>query len=557
PLNSISAHGDINRGLIFFATAREQLIDGRLPLWQPYMCGGAPLWGDIEQWLFQPLAILTLPFSAPVALKLSYTAALALSFIGFGVLAKTSLRLNTLGAIVFAFLVSFTAYLSQHLAEGYVVWIGAAWVPWFILFTLKSFTRPAFIPVAGLMAAWIFGSGTMHLVFYSAMFLTIIAATISYKKRVIHPLTTLALVLLFAVILGAVKLLPVLDQLDIQSSRLGLVPSLSLLPDMLLTRKHLPALEQDGINYRWSEFANYMGVIPFLLALTGGIMVWTRRKLLPAPSLYGGTLLASLVLLVLVFTHIPATDGLFASVVDLLRMPSRLMIFPVIGISLLAAYAAQVLWQRTQRIRWGRTVRLGLGIILLIAAVDLVMYDLQLFSQKFTLPLPAVARSEQFQRTSASYTKKDVLDGKYYKVGYISYLENMGTNDLCRHYQPDPHTRAFDSSDPLKPYNGEVWLVNGGKILEYSLKPGILTIAATTSTKDRIVLNQNYDAGWKSTGDIQPESFNGLVSVPISEGTQTLVLEYQPQIMWWGAWITVLGSIIAIMWYGLLRKLIW
>src|SRR3989344_3741598 len=58
----ISNHGDINRGLIYSGVARDAILSGHMPTWNPYLCGGGPLLADVESWFLQPFFFLTLPF---------------------------------------------------------------------------------------------------------------------------------------------------------------------------------------------------------------------------------------------------------------------------------------------------------------------------------------------------------------------------------------------------------------------------------------------------------------------------------------------------------------
>lgn len=513
----ISNHGDINRGLIYSGVARESILAGNMPFWNHYLCGGNPLLADLESWFLQPFFFLTLPFNELVAMKISFVLTLCVAFMGFAVLGRKILGLQHLGALTFGLVMGFGGYISQHLAEGYFVWVSSAWIPWVIITGISSLHHRRYIPITGLLLAFMFGAGSMHMVVYSLLFLGLFflfqkSSVLMYKRIAI----LCGIILCFSII-ASIKLIPVLSVLAINESRIGFTPSITLLPKMLFARGTLSAISYNSDLYRWGEFGNYVGYITIVLA---GVGLGYRREGLWQK--YRGFFLASAIVLVLAFSTFPITHGIVSKVGDLFRMPSRLMIFPLFGIAILAARGIDITASQKQRLP------LAIAIVSLLAA-DLVSNDYTLFGRMLLVPLPEIHRETTFMRVKHSYTTQDET---YYRAAYIDYLENRGVNDLCRFYQAAPSTSAINSSDKKKPNRGEVYLLEptAGTAKLVTRDSNKLTIQDDVHTATSIVVNMNYYPGWKTKEGFFVRSQDGLIAVDVPAGISRVTLLYRPSI---------------------------
>lgn len=532
----ISNHGDINRGLIFAGVARQAVLSGELPLWNPYTCGGSPMLADVESWFLQPFFFLTLPLNELVAMKISYTLTLLSVFLGFTLLGRKVLRFQLLGAVTFGFILSFGGYLSQHLAEGYYVWGSMAWVPWFLLAGMLSIRKPRYIFLAGLMLVFMFGAGSMHMVVYSLLFLGLVTlfqtSPITMRRR---GAILIGIILWFA-ILASIKLLPALSILETNESRLGFTPPVTLLPQMLFARGILPPLHHGDIVYRWGEFGTYIGFVSIVLVCAG--LVCKRQRIWIQ---YREFLIARVLMLVLAFTSFPITHGVLSNIMDLFRMPSRLMIFPLIGLSILAARGMDVISSNKRR--------LSLAIaLLLLLAVDLISNDYQIFSRTFSIPLPELHIETIFMRVKRSYSTPD---DTYYRAAYVDYRENRGVNDLCRFYQRTPSTSAINGSLRKKVDRGEVYVSDAaaGSVELLSRNPQQLTIAANIQTATSLMVNMNYYSGWNTKEGFPVHEQDGLIAVALPPGEHKITLVYAPSVVFWGALISSVGMLVGIFWF--------
>ncbi|MEO6077512.1 MAG: hypothetical protein ABIP54_01885, partial [Candidatus Andersenbacteria bacterium] len=563
--NAISNHGDINRALIYNGIAKNALLSGHLPQWNQYICGGSPLVGDLESWFLQPFFLLTLPFSELHAFKITYTLVLFSCFVGFYALAKIILRLRIASSYVFAIIMAFSGYISAHLAEGYYVWIASAFIPWFLLFTILALKNFRFVILAGLMLAFMFGSGSMHLVVYSILFSSILFL-FQYKHiKISQRYAVLFFILCFFVLFSAIKLLPAFSVLTANSSRDGFVPAISLLPSMLLGRGLPAPVIHNNMPYRFAEFNNYVGYGVAVLALIG--LLIARKEFWKQYMLW---MVASVVILIIAFLPLPITHGFISHITDLFRMPSRVMLFALFPIGIFAGYAVErirgyVIPASEPESTLPLTVRQAHGkpptspwqergaarlilVFIIIAgiSIDLISNDYMLFSRTFTVPMPELHQETNFQRVSHAYTSGDET---YYRAIYIDYLENRGTSDVCRFYQAGPFSRAIDETDPRYVFIGEVALqdISAGTVTYNMNSRSEYSIHANISSPTQIIINQNYYPGWKASNNLNVINSKGRIGIPINSGVYDISLKYRPNTVYWGIWITMFALMIGIL----------
>jgi len=133
--------------------AREELLAGRLPLWNPYVGCGQPLHAAQQASLCYPLATpLVVACGANWGLKLSLFAHLLICFSGAYFLAR-HLDISRVSAAYGAMVLTWSGALMGHLAEGHVSMVyQSALVPWFFLALMNLLARPGPMAAAQLTA---------------------------------------------------------------------------------------------------------------------------------------------------------------------------------------------------------------------------------------------------------------------------------------------------------------------------------------------------------------------------------------------------------------------
>jgi hypothetical protein len=313
--------------LPYKAVAAEAARQGELPLWNPYVFGGAPLLADPQNSLLYPSQIffLLLPLNIAFAV-VQYLHLLLLAIGMFVLLRRRCERIPALmGALAFA--LSGPVFFRLHLGI-YSTLQALAWLPWIWLCVERFWheRRPIWLLAAGGALALQLLAGFPTLSFYTLLALGI------YTSSKLVPLLLRrawrsfaaallwhATMLLTAALLSAIQLLPSIEfirrssratpeYLFIQQGSLPLVNIVTaLLPDIFGSPTTATAIQGAA----WGEYNLYIGVFPVLLVLLDMALVRRRRH----SNAHAYLVLATIFLLLsfgaylpgyrLVFTYVP------------------------------------------------------------------------------------------------------------------------------------------------------------------------------------------------------------------------------------------------------------
>lgn len=353
----------------FLRYSREALPD--IPLWNPHVMAGRPFHANSQSALFSP-------FSAPayvteVSRAFAWAAALKLFVAAFGAyLLARALRLRVapslLAGVVYAFGLFFVAWLTWPLSS---VW---AWLPWLFALTELVVRRPGPPPAAGLaivVALQFFGGhpeSSFHVMFATLLFFALRLvvrrrAESELEERALGPpLAAFAGGLVGGALLAAVALVP-LAEMILHSGELeerteanpdkvrATFLAMMFLPDFWGRPTQTPLFT--FVNSR----AFYAGALPLMLAVAAPVLKPTLERL--AVAGFGLTALA-------VVVGVPP----FHQIVNALPVFStahngRMVIYYLLAVALLAAYALDDLVARdvVRRRRW--TLRIALVLLCL------------------------------------------------------------------------------------------------------------------------------------------------------------------------------------------------
>ncbi len=148
---------------------KDELAQGRFPLWDPYLLGGQPFFADLQNMMLYPLNYLTLPFSIPLGLTLFTALHWAIGALGMEKWLST-LGLAPRAARVGALLFALSGFFWMELIHPPVL-AAFAWLPWWFA-SLEILSRdlkakPAFL--SGLALALLFLCGSFQ-VFLGAFY---------------------------------------------------------------------------------------------------------------------------------------------------------------------------------------------------------------------------------------------------------------------------------------------------------------------------------------------------------------------------------------------------
>jgi hypothetical protein len=120
---------------------------------------------------------------------------------------------------------------------------------------------------------------------------------------------------------------------------------------------------------------------------------------------------------------------------------------------------------------------------------------------------------------------------------------NLGAMN-CYEYTGFP-TRVTGSNQPG--YRGEQYLLGPGTVTISKWTPNALTYDVVAPRDTTLVVNQNYDDGWRvSSGNGEVFSDNDLLAVRIPAGAQHLKLVYRDTYFGLGAILTMLTILAAL-----------
>lgn len=518
---------------------------GEWPFWNPFACGGNPSLADPQSPSLYPLFAVVLAFGVVPGLKVLIWIHAALALFGAWLLGRR-LGCGAIAAWLPASAYGLSSAYALHIAAGHATWIAMAWVPLALAALHEGFTRARFAPAAGAAAAMIVLIGNGYLFIYLLLFAALWSLLEAARRRDRGPLVSLAVMAVSALALSAVKTLPLTHFLAaVQNPE---VPhdspsGISVLWHSLMGRdqslRAYGTLAQTRL-WQWWEYGAYVGpVIPFLAA---GCAARRLRNVWPL------LLVAVLALLLAlgdgwgVWDLLRAIPGF-----EMVRIPSRAIIFAVLILGLLAG-----LWVT----EWENRVPRGW----LIAGVALVALDVGWVGSAALHEAFVVARKDSAPGAFRQEIGRkdfqsawDTASGRYvaaYSEMYPSFLANRGTVNCYDRFhlpvraQPAELPRGATNPD----YRGEAWLASGGTARIASVGGRRIAIDVVPSDAGTLVVNQNFDGGWRSEDGRPVSARDGLLSAPVITGDRRVVFVYTPPRFWPGVVIglaAVLGIAVA------------
>ncbi len=379
-----SYHHNIRRTVLEF---------NQFPLWNPWTCGGTAALADPEFPLLAPTYWLELIFGIPLGFRLAIYTSIAITAIGMLMLAKR-LRLSPLPALLAALGVAFGSVNLLEIVEGHPNIFSVMWLPWILASWLaayrwythqtstqsstainqlshlkfnENFDGHSLVPpqrgklkiknsiatskhsllfnphvlITSLFLTLTFFQGGIYLLSYTAIAFLILTLLVK------HPLTALKTTILsglWAISFSAIKLLPVIYWLR-QFQDTAYASSAYTLPYLteILIGRNLHGIEDIIPNQGsgWHEYGAYVGPIIIILAVFSLFQI--KRRLIRG-------LVISALLAIFLSSLGPYLKPIFDQLPFIPRSNiSRVILFAIIPISLLAGFTLQFLINFTRR----------------------------------------------------------------------------------------------------------------------------------------------------------------------------------------------------------------
>jgi hypothetical protein len=529
-----------------------------LPLWNPFECGGVPLWDNPQSITAAPLLWLelVLPIDVTRVMELWYVVHSALGFVSMWLFARHELRLSRLPTLAAAIVWTFAGFHHHHLAGGHTAFVAFLYLPLAFLLWRRAEADLRMAVGLGLLFAWMIFEGAVYPLPHFVVALGAEAITRAWPpRRFVRVLRAGLVVGAVALIVGAARFLPVLDQIRSHSRNLGAeTDSIAwrTFADMFTTRFHGAHMaHRPEQQYVWGEYAAYVGPAIAILAVLGVLVTGVEYAWMLGVMLFLGALM---------FGHFaryaPWTilkDHVFPF--KEMRVPSRFAVEvtfflvsfaglaverTVPAIARLASRFAR-LAPRVSPIEGGfarlapalQTFLVGLA---LVGAGDVLGLAVDFHGEEFGGgPIHAVEASPRLfigGRDIASY-----LDQPRQNRGRLDCWDEWGFGAGAPLWQGDvPQARAREG--------------DAGIVVEVANRTqNTFTIDVTAREPGVVLVNSTYDKGWRTsvgrTLDLDKE-----LAVEVPAGHHQIRLAYWPRTLTAGLVLTPLGLLACALYLG-------
>jgi hypothetical protein len=563
---------DWDQHLVYNAVPVRTLLEfHQLPLWNPYMCGGLPMLANPQSRCLSPTVLLQLVFGTVVGIKLEIVLFYVIGCMGMYCLSRRY-RLEPLPAVLAATVYMFCSMHVLQLTTGMTWALSVQYVPWVLLAYEKSFANLRCAPVSGLLLALIFFSGGHYILPLTVLTLLLVSLLALRSHGLVNTLKVFGVIILFALGIGAVKIIPALELVHRfpRHTHDASGFSLEVFGDMLVRRDQVLETQYDyvqseeftrGILLGMDENGMYIGwlsVALFALGLLGRgrrrwqwavclmVLVWLS---------FGARIPISLWNLL---HALPVFSFMYATQRFRLMFMLFVALFAGSGLTVLGAW----LLRRGLSLRWVKVATVGLvaGV-----AVDLLWVSCSLFKKMFVIPPSVVmeqvpSRAEPFKQIirwqpydrTGLIARETTLYASSSCV-YPAFLRNYGTLGA---YEYIPVERHATPSEAMA-YRGEIYLQDErNRATCRSWSPNRLKVEVDVRQPDYLIVNQNYDPGWKVRGAASGvvEAINGRIGVRVKPGDDIVELYYLPTSFLVGSTITILTVLLWGLVFGFLVK---
>jgi len=554
---------DWDQALSYAETTRKTVLRyHQIPLWTPYYAGGSALFSTWAQNLSisSPFFVFVLLFGAVYGLKIQATAYFIIGMVGMFLLSK-QLNLKRYSSYLPPFIFWLSSFFALHFTIGHYGYWEFCWLPYVFLYYLKclrSFKIKYLLLSSFFLSLMVIGG-----IPYPALFTILFLFLYSLLQRKLEALRTLFLVLIITCLLGAIKLLPGLELqkefpriVDLESQRTEYRidrPFLTLWGS-LLHRRQVISDERTfrgkdllAKDIKWSEQGTYVGIISLLLFLIG-LGIYSKK--------YMELIIIGLVFLLLSLGSYSPINlwrplhslPIFNNMIN----PSRFRIMFIFVLALLSGVVlsrVEEIKDKVGSIRIKQWIEKAILCIVLLVVVDLIMVNSRIFKNAFIIPPMKTRDSGEFYQTFSTLEYRKQYTNFVVKEFYDIYPFILGNKGVINVYDPTPGPQnVLPKTSPF--YRGESFFLNnkGSSTITY-FSPNTVKVRVNTLEDDILVLNQNYDNGWRVKGAKNNKviSTKGLVSVAVTPQDYLITFYYLPTSFLVGALISLSAVIIIIL----------
>lgn len=493
---------------------------GEFPLWSPWVGGGYPIVGHPEFANLTPFALPTLALGEAVGLKVNVFLFCLIGALGMAALAHGTLRLGLGGSLVAVGAYTLSGYLPGRVISGNPIELHLLWFPLLVVLFDRARATRAIAPMMGMAAIlavtmvdgkWI--PAVLGLVLGLWSLTWCVGRGRNGRRRLtLWPAAVAAMACLMALPLAAAKLVPFVDLLQRAQAVTPDNPSVYSAVNCL----H-PGRLMAELTVGWPKVKYMVGVVPLALA---GVAACRRPRWSARWVIVGGV-----AAWLMIGRHAPL--DLFALLwrVPPFRILSSSHIpfgpFVVVAVSVLAGRAADdlVADRSPARRRW------TIGLLLALTAAPLLARTapgvLPVF-RSLAVAGPASGTWRDFYHLQTTglprrgEEQRPLEARSYYQIKrHAGLIDWRGTILLPEHAVAKYDIQADGQRTARPGYPGaEVWCRDGGRAVLVDMSANTIQVEVATDGPDRLVVNQNYQRGWRSSAG-PVKDVEGLIAVDL------------------------------------------
>ncbi len=248
------------------------------PLWNPFFCGGIPMFGNPEAQHFSPLFALGLLFGTTLGAKLFVVAHATAGVCGMYKLARERLALAPSASVVASLVFSCSGFFAWHGAGGHATFLPFYFAPWLLLWSwrVEGDLRYA-LWVALLLALTLYEGGTYPFPYFALLLACDALTRLGSREQALATARALVVIAPLTLLLGAVRLLPIRDALSRMPRLTSNDDSLRLSEVLLMLTARDHPWRFPPHPFVWPEYGTFIGYGALALAVLGVFVAIARR----------------------------------------------------------------------------------------------------------------------------------------------------------------------------------------------------------------------------------------------------------------------------------------
>jgi hypothetical protein len=503
----------------------------QFPLWDPYLRGGSSLIGNPQNPSPFSLTFLLSLLVGPLAgIKLGNILNAMVGMVGMYVLLGF-FNAIWIGRILAAIVLVLNGTVVYHVSQGHFMWMMAMYWPWMIFFFLKGLDNRLWIYLSALTLSLQFWGGAPYPFSLSISILGLLTVFFALRDKKAGYLLSFAEMIGAFIIFSGPRLFMVMETLY-------RFPRVTVNEDTQVPWNvfYYAFLCRDQINnhiagLKIDEFSAYVGLIPCVLTV---VLFFQWKKFWP----YLCVLLFSLGMALGNSPYSPFWPVFHLLGGGYFHFSTRSFLISVFFIALFSGLSLSYLV-----LRW----REKYPIVVLISCLGVIFVMADLFVVLSPVRHFAVTNAHQYQdfQPSIPFSQLEVTDQQRYRFGNSSMvdllLRNTGTANGYDALPTPSHVRSKNSQE----YRGEFYFQEGfGKLEVVSWSPNRWDLKLQVPQKDILIINQNFDPGWRTDPPRKVINVNGVLGVEVTPEDAQIIFYYLPFNFILGCWVSFLGLIV-------------